>query len=41
MAGKLAACRYFFRYELPVATLTLARLAKLDDLIFSVRPEML
>jgi alkylation response protein AidB-like acyl-CoA dehydrogenase len=40
-AGKLAACRYFFRHELPVATLTLARLAKLDDLIFNVRPEML
>jgi alkylation response protein AidB-like acyl-CoA dehydrogenase len=40
-AGKLATCRYFFRHELPVATLTLARLAKLDDLIFSVRPEML
>ena len=40
-AGKLAACRYFFRYELPVATATLTRLAALDDLIFSVRPEML
>jgi len=40
-AGKLAACAYFFRYELPVAELTLARLAKLDDLIFNVRPAML
>ncbi|GAC1574614.1 MAG: acyl-CoA dehydrogenase [Candidatus Elarobacter sp.] len=40
-AGKLAACRYFFRYELPVATQTLQRLAALDDLIFTVRPEML
>jgi butyryl-CoA dehydrogenase len=40
-AGKLAACRYFFRYDLPVAELTLARLGKLDDLIFTVRPEML
>jgi butyryl-CoA dehydrogenase len=40
-AGKLAACCYFFRYELPVAELTLARLGKLDDLIFTVRPEML
>jgi butyryl-CoA dehydrogenase len=39
--GKLAACRYFFRHELPVATLTLERLAKLDDLIFSVTPAML
>jgi butyryl-CoA dehydrogenase len=40
-AGKLATCRYFFRHDLPVAELTLERLAKLDDLIFSVRPEML
>jgi butyryl-CoA dehydrogenase len=40
-AGKLAACRYFFRHELPVAMLTLSRLAKLDDLIFSVSPSML
>jgi alkylation response protein AidB-like acyl-CoA dehydrogenase len=40
-AGKLATCRYFFRHELPVAALTLERLEKLDDLIFSVRPEML
>jgi alkylation response protein AidB-like acyl-CoA dehydrogenase len=40
-AGKLAACRYFFRYELPVATQTLHRLAALDDLIFTVRADML
>jgi hypothetical protein len=40
-AGKIATCRYFFRHDLPVAELTLGRLAKLDDLIFSVRPEML
>jgi butyryl-CoA dehydrogenase len=40
-AGKIATCRYFFRNDLPVAELTLGRLAKLDDLIFSVRPEML
>jgi alkylation response protein AidB-like acyl-CoA dehydrogenase len=40
-AGKLAACRYFFRYELPAATQTLHRLAALDDLIFTVRPGML
>ena len=40
-AGKLAACRYFFRYDVPVAIATLERLAKLDDLIFSVTPSML
>ena len=40
-AGKLAACRYFFRYELPAAMQTLQRLEALDDLIFTVRPEML
>ncbi len=40
-AGKLAACRYFFRYELAPAVATLHRLAALDDLIFTVRPEML
>jgi butyryl-CoA dehydrogenase len=40
-AGKLAACRYFFRYELTPAVETLQRLAALDDLIFTVRPEML
>ncbi|MEA2664954.1 MAG: hypothetical protein QOI11_1898 [Candidatus Eremiobacteraeota bacterium] len=40
-AGKLAACRYFYRYELPHATAALDRLAALDDLIFTVRPEML
>jgi butyryl-CoA dehydrogenase len=41
MAGKLAACRYFFRYDVPVAVATLERLAKLDDLVFSVTPSML
>jgi alkylation response protein AidB-like acyl-CoA dehydrogenase len=40
-AGKLAACRYFFRHELTPAVETLQRLAALDDLIFTVRPEML
>jgi butyryl-CoA dehydrogenase len=40
-AGKLAASRYFFRYELPPAVATLRRLGALDDLIFTVRPEML
>ena len=40
-AGKLAACRYFFRYELVPAVEALQRLAALDELIFTVRPEML
>src|ERR1700681_2652604 len=40
-AGKLAACRFFFRYELAPAVATLRRLATLDSLIFTVRPEML
>jgi butyryl-CoA dehydrogenase len=40
-AGKLAACRYFFRYELAPAVARLRRLATLDSLIFTVRPEML
>jgi len=40
-AGKLTACRYFFRYELAPAVETLQRLAALDDLIFTVRPGML
>jgi butyryl-CoA dehydrogenase len=40
-AGKLAACRYFFRHELAPAVATLRRLGALDDLIFTVRPEML
>jgi butyryl-CoA dehydrogenase len=40
-AGKVAACRYFFRYQLPVATQMLHRLAALDDLIVTVRPETL
>jgi alkylation response protein AidB-like acyl-CoA dehydrogenase len=41
MAGKLAACRFFFRNELPRALATLDRLATLDDLVFTVRPQML
>ncbi len=40
-AGKLAACRYFYRYELPAAEAILDRLATLDDLVFEVRAEML
>jgi butyryl-CoA dehydrogenase len=40
-AGKLAAFRYFFRNILPDATHALERLAKLDDLVFSVKPSML
>jgi alkylation response protein AidB-like acyl-CoA dehydrogenase len=41
MAGKLAACRFFFRNELPRALASLDRLATLDDLVLTVRPEML
>ncbi len=40
-AGKVAACRYFFRRDVPEAVAELERLERLDDLIFSVRPEML
>ena len=40
-AGKRAACRYFFRYELARSVAELERLARLDDLIFAVRAEML
>lgn len=40
-AGKLAACRYFYRYILADAVAILARLEQLDDLVFSVTPAML
>ena len=40
-AGKLAACRYFFRYDLRAAISSLEHLATLDDAIVTVRPEML
>jgi butyryl-CoA dehydrogenase len=40
-AGKLAACRYFFRYEVPKAVATLEHLATLDDTIFTVTAAML
>jgi len=40
-AGKLAAFRYFFRNILPDVTQALERLAKLDDLVFAVKPSML
>ena len=40
-AGKLAACRYFVRYELSRAVASLDRLATLDDLIVNLRPEAL
>jgi butyryl-CoA dehydrogenase len=40
-AGKLAACRYFYRYILSDAEAILNRLEHLDDLIFSVTPAML
>jgi butyryl-CoA dehydrogenase len=40
-AGKLAACRYFYRYILADAEAILGRLEQLDDLVFSVTPAML
>ncbi len=40
-AGKLAGCRYFFRYEVPKAGATLEHLATLDDTIFTVTAAML
>ena len=40
-AGKLAACRYFYRYILTDAEAVLNRLELLDDLVFSVAPAML
>ena len=39
-AGKRAACRYFYRYEVRKTTAELAHLATLDDAIFTVRTEM-
>ncbi len=40
-SGKLAACRYFYRYELRQTKASLEHLAMLDDSIASVRTEML
>jgi len=40
-AGKLAACRYFFRHLLADAEVALERLEKLDDYVWDVRPEFL
>jgi alkylation response protein AidB-like acyl-CoA dehydrogenase len=40
-AGKLAACRYFYRYELRKAKASLDHLALLDDSIANVRTGML
>ncbi len=40
-AGKLAACRFFYRYELRRAKASLEHLATLDDSIFAVRAERL
>jgi len=37
--GKIAACRYFFRYVLPHAATTLALVQSLDDTCLAVRPE--
>jgi butyryl-CoA dehydrogenase len=39
-AGKLAACRYFYRYEVRKTKASLEHLALLDDSIASVRTEM-
>jgi hypothetical protein len=40
-AGKLAACRYFYRYDLRGAMATLEHLKTLDDTIFRVTAAML
>jgi alkylation response protein AidB-like acyl-CoA dehydrogenase len=40
-AGKLAACRFAFRQLVHEAVATLERLERLDDLLFTVEPEML
>jgi butyryl-CoA dehydrogenase len=40
-AGKLAACRYFFRYDVRLAKATLEHLATLDETIFTVTAAML
>ena len=39
--GKLAACRYFFAWELPKTAVQAALLESLDDTCLSVRPEQL
>ncbi|MEO1193954.1 MAG: acyl-CoA dehydrogenase [Pseudomonadota bacterium] len=41
LQGKLAACRYFFRYELPAARTTLALVAQIDDTCASLDPAVL
>ncbi len=38
-AGKLAACRYFFRYELPKAHVQLALVCALDQTCLDLAPE--
>jgi len=40
-AGKIAACRYFFRYELPQATRQLELVATLDDICLGLTPDEL
>lgn len=37
--GKLAACRFFFRYELPKITADLSLVASLDDTCYTLRAE--
>ena len=39
--GKLAACRYFFRWELPATATQAALLESRDDICLAVRPEQL
>ena len=39
MHGKLAACRYYFAYELPKARTQRELLAKLDDTTLSMQAE--
>ena len=39
--GKLAACRYFFRYELPQVDAALQLTKSLDDTCFELEPDCL
>ena len=39
LEGKLHACRWFYRFQLPQANLHLAGLARLDDTTLLIRDE--
>jgi butyryl-CoA dehydrogenase len=39
LEGKLHACRWFYRFQLPQANLQLAGLARLDDTTLQIRDE--